>query len=179
MIHRTLEYIISNCCSVNKLQRSFVEVKRCCKASAARVFMCKTGNRNIIWSRGVSAVIYFPEVCLFSIHFNIYLPYHKKWRCARSSQAGSYITTAVAMWWHHFATVDDITLQHLMTSFWMTCILWILNKKGKKDHWLKSRQNLWKIMTNLNQLEYTGTCSGSNLYTNFYRSSLDLDLDFV
>ena len=31
----------------------------------------------------------------------------------------------VAMWWHHFATFDDIILQHLMTSFWMTCTFWI------------------------------------------------------
>ena len=33
--------------------------------------------------------------------------------------------------WHHFATFDDIILQHLMTSFWMTCIVWILIHKGK------------------------------------------------
>ena len=57
----------------------------------------------------------------------------------------------VAMWWHHFATFDDIILQHLMTSFWMTCTFWILNKQVKNS-FLK-------------------------LCTIFHRSSLDLDLD--
>ena len=59
----------------------------------------------------------------------------------------------VAMWWHHFATFDDIILQHLMTSFWMTCTFWILNKQVKNS-FLK-------------------------LCTIFHRSSLDLDLDVV
>ena len=57
----------------------------------------------------------------------------------------------VAMWWHHFATFDDIILQHLMTSFWMTCTFWILNKQVKNS-FLK-------------------------LCTIFHRSCLDLDLD--
>ena len=56
----------------------------------------------------------------------------------------------VAMWWHHFATFDDIILQHLMTSFWMTCTFWILNKQVKNS-FLK-------------------------LCTIFHRSSLDLDV---
>ena len=51
--------------------------------------------------------------------------------------AHCYVVTSFCnIWWHHFATFDDIILQHLMTSFWMDLndlhiLLWIL--KSWKD----------------------------------------------
>ena len=42
------------------------------------------------------------------------------------------MTSFCNIWWHHFATFDDIIL-YLMTSFWMTCTFWILNKQVKNS----------------------------------------------
>ena len=79
------------------------------------------------------------------------LVYVKKittWR-SRSSQIAGSSTQQLLLC--NNATFDDIILQHLMTSFWMTCTFWILNKQVKNS-FLK-------------------------LCTIFHRSSLDLDLD--
>ena len=70
------------------------------------------------------------------------------WR-SRSSQIAGSSTQQLLLC--NNATFDDIILQHLMTSFWMTCTFWILNKQVKNS-FLK-------------------------LCTIFHRSSLDLDLD--
>ena len=70
------------------------------------------------------------------------------WR-SRSSQIAGSSTQQLLLC--NNATFDDIILQHLMTSFWMTCTFWILNKQVKNS-FLK-------------------------LCTIFQRSSLDLDVD--
>ena len=50
---------------------------------------------------------------------------------SRSSQIAGLSTTQQLLLCNN-TTFDDIILQHLMTSFRMTCIVWILIHKGKK-----------------------------------------------
>ena len=77
----------------------------------ARIVQQVQFQRSLFWSERVT--------CIFQ---------HLKQKLRHESRS-TQIAGSFAMWWHYFATSDDIILQHLITSFCVDLdlyLLWIL-----------------------------------------------------